>query len=176
MSGRAPRRTAFHPLHPLAAAAGEEPGTLAADGRTLAVSNRRGDRLVTRLVDGTFPAWERLIPRDRTEVARVARADLLEAVQRVAVLVEGGPVRLAFAAGALEVGVDGAAGSAGERVPAVLGGEPRPIGFRPRNLRDMLAALSGETVELLPGGQMAPLLAREKENPNLTYLLMPMRT
>ena len=169
-------RAAFRPIHRLAAAAGDERVMLVSDGRTLAASNRRWDRLVTRLVDGTFPAYERLIPQDRTDVARVARADLLEAVQRAAVLAADGPVRLVFGAQALDVGVDGAGGSAGERVPMSFDGEPRALAFNPRYLADMLGALAGGHVELLPGQPAAPLLVRDPEgDPTLRYLLMPMR-
>jgi len=169
-------RAALRPLVRLAAAAGDGPVTLISDSRTPAVSSQRGDRLVTRLVDGTFPAWERLIPQDRTDVARVERADLLEAVGRVAVLVENGPVCLAFGAKALDLGVDGAAGSAGERVPVSLDGEPRALAFNPRYLADMLGALAGGHVEIRPGTPMAPVLAFDPEgDPTLRYLLMPLR-
>ena len=170
-----PRR-ALRPIVRLAAAAGGEPVALASDGRTMAISNRRGDRLVTRLVDGTFPDYDRLIPQDRTAVAGVGRADLLEAVGRAAVLVDNGPVRLAFAPDALSVSVVASEATAGERVAASFDGRPCELAFNPRYLTDMLGALAGERAELLPGQPVAPLLVRDPEgDPTLRYLLMPMR-
>jgi len=92
------------------------------------------------------------------------------------VLVENGPVRLTFGAKTLELGADGSAGSAGERVPASFDGGPRVLAFNPRYLADMLGALAGERVELLPGEPTAPLYVRDPEgDPTLRYLLMPMR-
>ena len=169
-------RAAAADLKRLAADAGDEPVFVMTDGRRLSASNRDGLGLVTRLVDGRFPDYERVIPKEPRPAARIPRGALLAAVERAAVFAGGGCVRLDFGPDGVTVSVEDAEGTAGERIGCGFEGEPTRIGFNPRYLREMLGVMEGGHVEIRPGTPMAPVLAFDPEgDAGLRYVIMPMR-
>ena len=132
--------------------------------------------IVSKLIQGTFPDYERVIPKNNDRVLVVSRADLLAAVERVATIANdrsGKAVKLELASDSVTLSVRGDNDSATEELPAEYGSEPLTIGFNAGYLSEQLRNVTGEKVrfELQDGG---PALIRG-DNDNWVSVLMPMR-
>ena len=143
-------------------------------------------RLVTRLIDGRFPAYRELIPADFEREATVDRAELAEVVKRVAVVSDltstVTPVQLHLTEDTLTVRAASAeTGTAEEAVPCELRGEPLEIAFNPRYLSDGLDAVGTEEVLMQFRDPLKPAVLRPAPvEPggvvgDFLYLLMPVR-
>lgn len=145
---------------------------------------RAGTRHTTStLMDGEYPPVRRLFPESTPTIAFVNRADLLEAVKRVALVAEQKTsVRLGFSQGqlVLEAGQDDNA-QASETLSAQLQGEEIRTAFNPQYLQAGLAALNTQYVRFsftdaakpaVLTGQNEPLA---EDDPSFRYLLMPIR-
>ncbi|MDQ1632998.1 MAG: polymerase subunit beta [Frankiaceae bacterium] len=141
----------------------------------------------TRLVDGQFPDYRRLLPPTSPLYAEVEVASLVEAVKRVSlVAARTSPVLLSFAAGelVLEAGAGGEA-QAREALPAGFDGPDLSIAFNPGYLLDGLGALESDTVRVgFASADDADEAARKPaiftgksadDAPDYRYLLMPVR-
>ena len=109
-----------------------------------------GRRTTTRLLDGEFPKYRSLLPTETAATAQVSTADLMEAVQRVALVAERNtPVRLSFTAGQLVLDAGtGDEAQASEELDATLDGEPITIAFNPAFLLDGLRAIDAPTAHI----------------------------
>jgi DNA polymerase-3 subunit beta len=141
----------------------------------------------TRLVDGQFPDYRRLLPPTSPLTAEVEVSPLVEAVKRVAlVAARTSPVLLSFSAGelVLEAGAGGEA-QAREALPAGFDGPDLSIAFNPGYLLDGLGALESDTVQVgFASAEDADEAARKPaiftgksadDAPDYRYLLMPVR-
>jgi DNA polymerase-3 subunit beta len=141
----------------------------------------------TRLVDGQFPDYRRLLPASSPLSAEVEVAPLVEAVKRVSlVAARTSPVLLSFSAGelVLEAGSGGEA-QAREALPAGFDGPDLSIAFNPGYLLDGLGALESDTVRVgFASADDAAEAARKPaiftgksadDAPDYRYLLMPVR-
>lgn len=134
-----------------------------------------GITYVSKLVDGTFPDYERVIPASNDKLVRVAGGDLKTAADRVSVVSSerGRGVKLAIAPGCVDLSVRGD-GEATDTVAVEYDGEPVDIGFNSKYLVDVLSIFSGDvTLALRDGG--APALLTADAQPGLRAVIMPMR-
>ena len=129
--------------------------------------------IVSKLIDGTFPDYQRIIPQNNENRVRVARDIALAAIDRVTVVSteRTRAIRLDVAAGSIGFSVGG---KAREDVDAALDGEPLTIGFNSQYLADSLRVLSGNeaVIAMADGGAPAVLTG---ESDNLLCVIMPMR-
>lgn len=140
-----------------------------------------GVTLVTKLIDGTFPDYARVIPKGNDRRCEVEAATLLAAVDRVATISSerGRAVKLGFADGRITIEVSNpAAGTARDEIDGSYDAEPLEIGFNARYLTDILGVLinAGATSTTLHlGNPGSPAILEAAEAPDLTIVLMPMR-
>jgi DNA polymerase-3 subunit beta len=145
---------------------------------------RIGDVLFgTRLIDGNFPEYRRLLPTTFEREISVNREDLMATLRRVNLFAQRQtppvPVSLSFSEGAVEVIVrNGEVGEAHERLPATSE-DDFLISFNPGYLLDGVSAIDTEKVlfklnEALKPGLIVPGVEGEEE-PDFLYLIMPMR-
>ena len=145
---------------------------------------RIGDVLFgTRLIDGNFPEYRRLLPTTFEREISVNREDLMGTLRRVNLFAQRQtppvPVSLLFSDGAVEVIVrNGEVGEAHERLPATSE-DDFLISFNPGYLLDGVSAIDTEKVvfklnEALKPGLIVPGVEGEEE-PDFLYLIMPMR-
>ncbi|MDP8974244.1 MAG: DNA polymerase III subunit beta [Actinomycetota bacterium] len=150
---------------------------------------RIGDVLFgTRLIEGNFPEYKRLLPNAFEREISVQREDLIDTLRRVNLFAQRQtppvPVTLDFSEGAVEVTVrNGEVGEARERLPA--GSEDEfHISFNPTYLLDGVSAVDSEKVlfrlnESLKPGLIVPGSSDDEgsdgEEPDFLYLIMPMR-
>lgn len=115
--------------------------------------------IVSKLIDGTFPDYERVIPRENDKVITVNRDEMMKAAERVVTVSseKGRAVKLSIAPGSIALAARSDAGSAEDEVAADYSGEPFDVGFNSQYVRDLFNVLpSGEvTMKLRDAGSPA---------------------
>ena len=136
--------------------------------------------LTSKLIDGTFPEYERVIPRDNDKILRVGKKDFSDAVARVAAISSerSRPVKLSLARDLLVLSAaspeQGTATEEldGDRVTYTAG--PLEIGFQARYLNDITDQITDQVEFRLSDGS-APTVVRDSADSAALYVLMPMR-
>lgn len=137
-----------------------------------------GARLLSRLIDGTFPDYERVIPTNNERIAVLATKAFAEAVDRVATISmeKARPIKLAFETGRVTVSaVSPEQGRAEEELDCLWQGEPLEIGFNARYVLDMVAQVEGPELRIEMANAAAPTVVKDPADPALLFVLMPMR-
>lgn len=131
--------------------------------------------IVSKLIDGTFPDYKRVIPSGNDKQLTVGRKDLAEAVARVSSVASdrGRAAKFSVAGDNVAISVLSEDGSANEDVPATYTAEPIDIGFNSGYVGDVLGALSGDEITLLLGDPGSPALFSGAGG--VRVVLMPMR-
>jgi DNA polymerase-3 subunit beta len=137
-------------------------------------------QLTSKLIDGTFPEYERVIPRGNDKVLRVAKKDFSEAVGRVAGISSerSRPVKLSVDRGLLRLSA--ASPELGEAQEDLEGdvvtydSTPLDIGFQARYLSDITDQIAEEVVFKFADGS-APTIVMDGAKEEALYVLMPMR-
>ena len=136
----------------------------------------------TRLIDGNFPEYRRLLPSGFEREIAVSREDLIGTLRRVNLFAARQtppvPVSLSFSEGSVEVIVrNGEVGDAHERLPASSEDEFL-ISFNPSYLLDGVSAIDSDEVVFKLNEALKPGLIVPQSNggePDFQYLIMPMR-
>jgi len=136
--------------------------------------------LTSKLIDGTFPEYDRVIPRDNDKVLRVGKADFAAAVARVAAISSerSRPVKMALEKNLLTLSA--ASPDQGTAVEELDGDRvnyestPLEIGFQARYLNDITDQIA-DNVEFRFADGQAPTIVRDSGDDSALYVLMPMR-
>ena len=136
--------------------------------------------LTSKLIDGTFPEYERVIPRGNDKILRVGKKDFADAVARVAAISaeRSRPVKLSLGHNLLTLSASspeqGTASEEldGERVTYDSGA--LEIGFQARYLNDITDQIKDQ-VEFCFSDGAAPTVVRDAADASGLYVLMPMR-
>ncbi len=134
--------------------------------------------LTSKLIDGTFPDYQRVIPQSNDKVLEVENAAFKAAVDRVSTLSseKGRAVKLNISAGKLVLSVNNPeSGSATEELPAEYRSEPMEIGFNARYLMDIAAQFEGDRAVFKLSDASAPTVIQDEKDFSALYVLMPMR-
>jgi DNA polymerase-3 subunit beta len=134
--------------------------------------------LTSKLIDGTFPDYARVIPVGNDKELRVDKAAFAAAVDRVSTVSSerGRAVKLALSAGKLMLSVTNPdSGSANEELEVEYEADPVDIGFNSRYLLDITAQVDGEVAVLRLADPGSPTLIQDKDVASALYVLMPMR-
>jgi DNA polymerase III subunit beta len=134
--------------------------------------------LISKLIDGTFPDYGRVIPITNDKELIVDRKEFGQAVDRVSTVSSerGRAVKLSLHHGKLMLSVTNPeSGSASEEIEAEYGSDPLDIGFNSRYLLDIAAQLEGETAVLKLADPGSPTLIQDPQTKGALYVLMPMR-
>lgn len=140
--------------------------------------SRPGQTFWFRLLDGEFPDYEAVVPKEGKHSVMVGREELSAALKRVAIVVQdrARAVKFAFRDGELEIQVHNVdRGEITETLPVELEGEPITAGFNVRYLQDILAVLPGAAVRLDMAHPLAPCLVKDPERTDAFFVVMPMR-
>jgi DNA polymerase-3 subunit beta len=136
--------------------------------------------LTSKLIDGTFPEYDRVIPRDNDKVLRVGKADFAAAVARVAAISSerSRPVKMALEKNLLTLSA--ASPDQGTAVEELDGDRvryestPLEIGFQARYLNDITDQIA-DNVEFRFADGQAPTIVQDSGDDSALYVLMPMR-
>lgn len=134
--------------------------------------------LTSKLIDGTFPDYARVIPAANDKTLIVDKSEFMSAVDRVSTVSSerGRAVKLALTDGKLTLSVvNPDSGSATEELEVEYGAEALDIGFNGRYLLDILQQVEGEKARLKLADPGSPTLIEDMEAVGALYVLMPMR-
>jgi DNA polymerase-3 subunit beta len=134
--------------------------------------------LTSKLIDGTFPDYGRVIPVGNDKELVVDKKEFEQAVDRVSTVSSerGRAVKLSLTNGRLMLSVTNPdSGSATEEVEVEYAADPLDIGFNSRYLLDIAAQIEGEAAVLKLADPGSPTLIQDKDSKGALYVLMPMR-
>lgn len=132
----------------------------------------------SKLVDGKFPDYQRVLPRSPNKIVLGSRLDLRQAFTRTAILSNEKyrGVRLKLTDNSLDIVANNPEQEeAEEAVPVDYQGEALEIGFNVSYLLDVLGVLSGEQIKLSLSDPNSSALLEESEEGDSLYVVMPMR-
>jgi DNA polymerase-3 subunit beta len=134
--------------------------------------------LTSKLIDGTFPDYNRVIPTANDKLLKLDPKSFAQGVDRVSTIAseKTRAVKMAVDRDKVTLSVTSPEnGVATEEVPADYGSDGLEIGFNAKYLLDILGEIDGDTVEVHLADAAAPTLLRENDKSNALYVLMPMR-
>ncbi len=133
--------------------------------------------IVSKLIDGTFPDYRRVMPVANDKIVAFDRDALMKASDRVATVSseKGRAVKFSVTPGGISLSVRSDAGDATDEIEAEYSSEPVEIGFNAAYVRDMLNAIPAGQTTLALADSGSPALVRSTGAPNWTGVCMPMR-
>lgn len=137
-----------------------------------------GAVLTSKLIDGTFPEYSRVIPEGNDKVLSVNAKEFAQAVDRVSTISteKSRAVKLNLGQDRLNLTVTNPeSGNATEELLVDYSAEPIEIGFNARYLLDITSQLDSEVARFLLADSGAPTIVSDASDENALYVLMPMR-
>lgn len=133
---------------------------------------------ISKLIDGKFPDYERVIPQHQGKVIRLDRALFQHSLQRAAILTNEKfrGVRLVLSAGSLKILSTNAENEeAQEEIEIDYGGDGIDVGFNVNYLLDVLNNVASEAIEIRLADSNSSALIMLPDNERFKYVVMPMR-
>ena len=134
--------------------------------------------LTSKLIDGTFPDYDRVIPTGNDKMLEVPCKEFAEAVDRVSTISteRSRAVKLAIDRGSLTVSATSPEnGTAIEELEVRYQSTPIEIGFNSRYLLDITEQIEGEAALFAMSDAASPTVVRDSADASALYVLMPMR-
>ncbi len=134
--------------------------------------------LTTKLIDGTFPDYQRVIPAGNDKRLVVDKDPFEKAVDRVSTLSSerGRAIKLSIADNKMTLSVNNPdSGSASEEIEVDYDSAPIDIGFNARYLLDIIGQLAGDTALIRMADPGSPTLIQDRDGATALYVLMPLR-
>tara|TARA_R110002072_G_scaffold216609_7_gene373961 strand:- start:5 stop:1123 length:1119 start_codon:yes stop_codon:yes gene_type:complete len=134
--------------------------------------------LTSKLIDGAFPDYERVIPRGNTRMMSVENKRFAEAVDRVATISmeKSRSVKLSLGDDTLVLAVNNPeSGQAEEELAVSYSDEGFAIGFNARYMLDVASQIEGDQAQFHFADAASPALVTDSGDPDALYVLMPLR-
>lgn len=134
--------------------------------------------LCVKLIDGQFPPYDQVIPKDNERAFVVSRVALLDALRRVAIMSSDKTwgVRIAIDKGKLRIESDNPdLGAAREEIDVPYKGVPAQIGFNARYFVELLSEIETPEVRVELSGELDPGVVRPADGSDYVGVVMPMR-
>ncbi len=146
--------------------------------KNLMIFRQSGLLLTSRLMEGNYPNYQQVIPKDGGNKITVNRGDLESALRRVSVLSKdkANAVKVSFVAGKMTLfSSNPDLGEATEELAVRYDGEALNTGFNARYLIDVFGVMDGETIALHMDTPLSPCLIQEPESPGFKCVVMPIK-
>ena len=147
--------------------------------RTQIVFNFESIYIISRLIEGTYPEYEKVIPSQFDSSAVIDRREFAGAVDRVSLLAKDisyNVIRYDWSESNVTLSTQNTEiGMAKEDVAVEFKGTPFTISFNGRYISDILRHSTGDNIHLFLK-QNGPVVIRQDNNPNYTYVVTPVRT
>ncbi len=133
---------------------------------------------ISKLIDGSFPDYKRVIPKNNTNILKINREILLSAVDRVSTIAnDKSPViKFKLLPNILNLNtINNENSTASEDLNITYDGDEIEIGFNSKYIMDIVNNLDDEEISINLKDNTSPITALEKSNSDLVYVLMPMR-
>ena len=134
--------------------------------------------VVSKVIDGTFPDYTRVIPQNNRNVLTASATDMKAAANRVSLVSDERVRAVKFTTGGdqLMLTVGGANGNAAEEyVDAAYEGDPIEVGFNSKYVAECLALCNGDDVVIKLGSPGDPAIVLPSDDDGVLFILMPMR-
>ncbi|RED46230.1 DNA polymerase III subunit beta [Aestuariispira insulae] len=134
--------------------------------------------LTSKLIDGTFPDYERVIPSNNDKLMQADVKSFAEAVDRVSTISteKGRLIKISIAPGSMTLSASSQDhGTAREEVAIDYSAETIEIGFNSRYLLDIASLIESGSAEFVMADPSSPTIVRDAEDASALYVLMPMR-
>ena len=136
-------------------------------------------KISSRLIEGNFPDYERIIPPKEKGIATVSRADFILAVKRAGIFareVDNNNVKVEVQKDAIILTTEETqVGSGSTQISATIEGEGELVALNAAYLLDVLQVLSGEDILVKVGDPLAPVKFMEKEDESFVHIIMPLK-
>ena len=133
---------------------------------------------ISKLIDGSFPDYKRVIPKDNSNILKINREILLSAIDRVSTIAnDKSPViKFKLLHNVLNLNtINNESSTASEDLKIKYDGDEIEIGFNSKYIMDIVNNLEDEEISINLKDNTSPIIALENSNSNLVYVLMPMR-
>lgn len=134
--------------------------------------------LVSKLIDGTFPDYERVIPAGNDKIMELDASAFSNAVDRVSVIAsdKSRGVKLKIEKGKLTLSANSPEnGTATETLDVNFGADLIEIGFNSRYLLEMMSQVEGDSAQFVLADASSPAIVRDSADIGALYVVMPMR-
>ena len=134
--------------------------------------------MASKLIDGKFPDYERVIPKGNDKILEVNTKEFTEAVDRVSTvsIEKARAIKLSIKTGLVSVATDSPDGNnAVEELEVSYSADPIETGYNFRYMLDMMAQIEGETTQFMFADSSSPALVRDPSDVSVIYVIMPMR-
>lgn len=134
--------------------------------------------LISKLIDGNFPDYQRVIPKNNNNIVSSDRKKFCEAVDRVSTITseKSRAIKFRLLNNLINmIASDPENGTATEDIQVQYEGEEIEIGFNSKYILEMINQLDEEKLILEFNDSASPLIVKESSNNDLFYVLMPMR-
>ena len=147
-------------------------------GRRHIIFEIDGYAVISRLLDGEFMAYEKIISTDVSTTVTVNTRSFIDAVDRVSLVVNDrlkSPLVCEFRGDTISVSCTTPLGSANDSISAVIEGNDEDMGFNSRFLLDALKNSETDEVKVQLGGALKPMNILPKEGNAFLFLVLPVR-
>ena len=147
-------------------------------GRRHIIFEIEGYAVISRLLDGEFMAYEKIISTDVTSTVTVNTRSFIDAVDRVSLVVNDrlkSPLVCEFRNDTISVSCTTPLGSANDSIAATIEGNDEDMGFNSRFLLDALKNSETDEVKIQLGGALKPMNILPKEGNGFLFLVLPVR-
>ena len=155
---------------------GDEP--LIGFTKHMVIFRKSGLVLTSRVMEGTYPNYQQVIPKENKQKILVKREDFEGALRRVSVLARDktSAVKMTFSPTAITMfSANPDLGEAMEEIPATCPSEEFSTGFNARYFLEVLSVMEGETLSIQMEAPLSPCLVKEAENPHFSAVVMPVK-
>lgn len=135
--------------------------------------------VISRLIEGRFPNYEQVIPKNSTTFVTINRKDLLQAVKRVALIaISNSNIIKVNIAGNMIVleSMNLEIGQAHEELSVNMEGPDIEISFNAVYLMENLKVIDSDDIKLCFSGKLSPFIVKPEDNIDYTYVISPIRS
>lgn len=147
-------------------------------GRRHIIFEIDGYAVISRLLDGEFMAYDKIITPDNSSVVTVNTRSFMDAVDRVSLVINDrlkSPLVCEFRNQSIAVSCATPLGSANDCIPAAIEGDEEEIGFNSRFLLDALRNSETDEVKIQLNGALKPMKILPKDGDSFLFLVLPVR-
>jgi DNA polymerase-3 subunit beta len=133
-------------------------------------------RIISRIIEGSFPDYENVLPSDNTNIATVLRDDLLKGLKKVSSIIgRSEPVKVSFEDKSMIIEAESDIGRAKEIIDIQYVGEETNMNFNVRFLLDVVTHIFGETLTISAPKTYGAVLFKGEDGEEYKNIVMPIR-
>jgi DNA polymerase-3 subunit beta len=132
--------------------------------------------VVSRLLEGSFPDYENVVPRNNTNILTVDKTKFIKGLRKVATIIsKSEPIKVTFTEGAMEIETESEVGRAKEVLDVDYKGESLSMNFNVRFLMDVANHIDGETITVRAPSTYGAVLFEGQNDEHYKNIVMPIR-